>query len=185
MRGFWSPLLFLKLYNPNSFSVSTLSAYFLSLFFPSSSRFCSLSWSWFSFQRVCYVKVQLLLGICDRNPLCCLRLAYGFCWELMNQFWSYERYYHTRHSVIYLWPLMDTKNVIVHPDFLLYAMQGCQWTVERWLFLQCYMSHISLQFFLFIWSFYFLSSSPNPFCSFELQFSILFSKVACCGLQPS
>lgn len=77
--------------------------------------------------------------------------------------------------MIDLWPLMDTNNVIVHPDFLLYAMQGCRWTLERWLFLQCYRSHMSLQFFLFIWSFCFLSSSPSPFCSFELQFSLLFS----------
>lgn len=98
LQGFWSPLSFLKSYNPNSFSVFSLSAYFLSFFFPSSSRFCSLSWFCFSFQRVCYVKVQLFLGICYRNPLCCLRLAYGSCWEMMKQLWSYERYYDTCHS---------------------------------------------------------------------------------------
>lgn len=98
LGGFWSPLLFLKLYSLILLVFFYPSAYFFSFIFPSSSRFCSLSWSWFSFQRVCYAKVQLLLRICDRNPLCCLRLAYGPCWELTKQLWSYERYCHTRHS---------------------------------------------------------------------------------------
>jgi hypothetical protein len=33
--------------------------------------------------------------------------------------------------VIYLWPLMDTNNVIVHPDFLLYAMQRLSMNIRK------------------------------------------------------